>query len=234
MTDLIRLGFILPAGNTTLEAEVAARLQGLGSAHYQRFARLVFDDGDITAAEGAIADAATVLRSAKPAVVALAYTAGSYFGGTELDRRLISSMADQSNARATTAADAIVLALRMLGVAKVAVVSPYKKEVNERCERYLVAAGFDVTAVVGTPPDGPAGSVPLLDVAQMITTAASSHADAVLVSCTALRTFSLIADLESSIGMPVVSSNSATLWAALRLAGSAARLDGLGALYTRS
>jgi maleate isomerase len=234
MTDLIRLGFILPAGNTTLEAEVPARLEGLGSAHYQRFTRLVFDDMDIAPTERAIAEAATVLRSAKPTVVALAYTAGSYFGGTELDRRLIGTIADESDARATTAADAIVSALRALGVAKVAVVSPYKKEVNERCERYLTAAGLIVTAVVGSPPDGPAGSVPLGDIAQMIATAAGSHADAVLVSCTALRTFSLIDELESSLGIPVVSSNSATLWAALRLAGSAARLDGLGALYGRS
>lgn len=234
MTDMIRLGFVLPAGNTTLEAEVPPRLQGLGSAHYQRFVRLVRADGDIPEAERAITEAASVLRSAKVTVVALAYTAGSYVGGRGFDERLIAAMAAGSDAKATTAADAIVSALHALGAAKVAVVSPYAKEINDCCERYLTAAGVTVTAVVGSPPAGPAGAVPPEEIARMAAGAAGSGPDAVLISCTALRTMSLIDDLESSLKMPVVSSNSATLWAALHLAGSTARIAGLGALFTRS
>ena len=39
--------------------------------------------------------------------------------------------------------------------------------------------------------------------------------------------------LEQDLGKPVVSSNLATMWHALRLAGLRPRLDGLGSLYRR-
>jgi maleate isomerase len=43
--------------------------------------------------------------------------------------------------------------------------------------------------------------------------------DAVFVSCTSLRIAELVPELESKIGKPVISSNFAMAWHALRLAG---------------
>ena len=57
-------------------------------------------------------------------------------------------------------------------------------------------------------------------------------ADAVLVSCTALRTSSVIDRIEQHLGKPVVTSNQALAWHALRLAGYAEPRKGLGRLMT--
>ncbi len=234
MSGAVRIGFVLPAGNTTVEAEIPPRMQDAGTAHFHRFSRLVKSDSDVDECARAVVDAATVLRAARLDAIALAYTAGSFYGGCGLDERLIREMGDGSGTKATTAADAIVSALRSLGVAQLAVVSPYSKEINDRCERYLGASGFHVLSMVGSPPPGPAGDVPAEDIEQMATAAARSGPDALLISCTALRTMSLIEKLEGSLGIPVVSSNSATLWAAIRLAGGSLQGPRIGALFTRA
>lgn len=234
MTGTVRVGFVLPAGNTTVEAEVPRRLHGVGTAHFHRFSRLVKSDSDVDECARAVVDAATVLRAARLDAIALAYTAGSFYGGRGLDDRLIREMGDASGTKATTAAVAIVSALQRLEVARLAVVSPYSREINDRCERYLGAAGFRVLSVVGSPPPGPAGDVPAEDIERMAASAARSGPEALLISCTALRTMNLIEKLEASLGIPVISSNSATLWAAMQLAGGSLPGPRMGRLFTRA
>lgn len=233
MMDIIRLGFVLPAGNTTVETEFPPRLQGTATAHFQRFTRLVRAASDISEPERAMVDAAGALRAAGVSAVALAYTAGSYYGGRELDQRLIARMSEVSGAPATTAADGITSGLHALGVTRLGVVSPYKKEINDHCEQYLAKSGFRVMSMVGSPPPGPAGAVPIEDIARMAASAAGGDVEAVLISCTALRTMTVLEELEASLGVPVVSSNSATLWSILQLARSSARIAGLGKLLRR-
>ena len=55
-------------------------------------------------------------------------------------------------------------------------------------------------------------------------------ADGILISCGNLRTFEAIEPLEADTGLPVVTSNQAGLWQALRLAGVQERLPNLGKL----
>ena len=55
-------------------------------------------------------------------------------------------------------------------------------------------------------------------------------AEALLICCTDFNTFDSIEPLETELGKPVVSSNSATLWHSLRNAGIPDRIDGLGSL----
>ncbi|MAP75070.1 MAG: Asp/Glu racemase [Acidimicrobiaceae bacterium] len=55
--------------------------------------------------------------------------------------------------------------------------------------------------------------------------------DAVFVSCTSLRAFGIVEDLEADLGIPVVSSNLAFGWHLLRLAGVEDAIPGLGRLY---
>ena len=56
------------------------------------------------------------------------------------------------------------------------------------------------------------------------------HADAVLVSGTGLPTAGIIEDLERELGKPVVTSQQASLWLALRLARVADSVPGFGRL----
>ena len=58
------------------------------------------------------------------------------------------------------------------------------------------------------------------------------EADAVFISCTALRTADVIEDIEAALGKPIVTSNQALAWHALRLMGYEDSVPGLGRLFT--
>jgi maleate isomerase len=55
-------------------------------------------------------------------------------------------------------------------------------------------------------------------------------ADALFISCGALRSTDIIERLESELGKPVIGSNQASMWNCLRLAGIKDRMDGFGRL----
>ena len=56
-------------------------------------------------------------------------------------------------------------------------------------------------------------------------------ADAVLISCGALRAIDVVDEIEQAIGKPVICSNQAMLWHCLRLAGVDDQIEGLGRLF---
>jgi maleate isomerase/arylmalonate decarboxylase len=121
---------------------------------------------------------------------------------------------------------AIVRALRALGVRRVAVATPYHDALNEHETIFLAACGFEVTKLIGLG-IGAGGADEYIRIAQTPITAVAAHAraamtddaEALLISCTDFPTLPLITTLEAEFARPVISSNSATLWASLRAAG---------------
>lgn len=55
-------------------------------------------------------------------------------------------------------------------------------------------------------------------------------ADGLFISCTNLRTAEVIEPLEKDLGVPVVTSNQASLWASLRRLGIRRKIRGFGRL----
>ena len=55
-------------------------------------------------------------------------------------------------------------------------------------------------------------------------------ADALFISCGALRTLDVIGEIEAAIGKPAVAGNQAMTWNCLRLAGIEDRFEGYGRL----
>ena len=56
------------------------------------------------------------------------------------------------------------------------------------------------------------------------------QADALFVSCGALRSIEVIEEIEDAIDKPCITSNQAMLWHCLRLAGIDDRIEGMGRL----
>ena len=74
------------------------------------------------------------------------------------------------------------------------------------------------------------GRIPPDAIARAIAAADRPDADAVFVSCTALRAAEIVAGAEAAIGKPVVTSIQAMCWQSLRFAGFHAPLAGHGRL----
>lgn len=234
-----KLGVIVPPTNTVNEAEWSRMMPDGVTFHT---ARMVLHDTATPEGEAALlTDLGTAIGDLTPAnvdVVAYACTAGSM---TVPPATLPNRIATVAERPAATTAAAIVAALTALGVARVAVATPYDDRLNDHERAFLHACGFTVTGIAGLG-HGAGGrheyrriaETPLRDVeAHARSVFAAAPADALLLSCTDFPTLPLIDRLEADLGVPVLSSNTATLWRALRLAGIEDAVPGGGRLFAR-
>ena len=128
--------------------------------------------------------------------------------------------------------DAALSAFAELGVKKVAVLAPYIDAVTEP-----IASVFDQggVSVVGREALGIADSADISRVApqsihESAVCANRPDADALFIACTDFRSLEVIEAVETAIGKPVVTSNQALLWSAMRAAGRTFRIGGFGRL----
>jgi len=178
--------------------------------------------------------AAQELASAEVDLILQAGTAAAFFRGIGHDVDLINRITSVTGIRATTTLTAVVAALRQVGAQRLAVATSYLQEIDTRLVDVLTGSGFEVVGIRGM---GITRSINMgkifpeatyqlaREVARMV-----SNADALLISCGNLRTFEIIECLENDTELPVVTSNQAGLWQALRLVGIRDRLTGLGRL----
>jgi maleate isomerase len=128
---------------------------------------------------------------------------------------------------------AMVDAMHALGLRRIAVGTIYTDSVNAKLREYLERSGFEVVSMKGLQISTPS-EVIYLEAAHAYRlgreVAAEGSADGILISCGGFRTFEMIPALEQDAGIPVVTSNQATLWKALRMAGIRDDIPGLGRL----
>jgi len=112
--------------------------------------------------------------------------------------------------------------LRAQGCQRLALLTPYIDEVNQVVEGYIRDQGFDLVVMgsfnqAGDPEISRIPPQAIYDAGLSLGRAAG--VDGLFLSCTALRTSSIIQPLSDALGKPVVSSNQALAWDALRLSG---------------
>ena len=229
-----RLGLIVPSSNTTNEPEFGRALPDGLSLHTARMRLEDTNAADLETMADDVERCGELLATADVDVVVYGCTTGSLVKGPGYDEEIEGRLADVAGVPAVATAAAIKRAFESLDVTSLAITTPYVSDLNEREREFLEAAGYDVVAIEGL------GIEPNTDIgAQTPETAyraarAVDHddADAVFVSCTNYRTFEVVERLEADLGKPVVTSNQATLWNALRtLDVDAAPTVPLGTLF---
>lgn len=230
-----RLGLIVPPTNTVNEAEWARMVPEGVTFHTHRM-RLHDATSEAGLAElHADLDAAfAMLQPAGVDAVAYACTAGSMIHPPESLER---DLAERNGVPAVTTSAAIVRALRRLGARRLSVATPYAQALNAHEARFLADCGFEVARLEGLG-IGEGGAHEFIRIAQTPLETVAAHAraslaegaDALLITCTDFPTLPLIEPLEAEFGLPVVTSNQATLWAMLQAAGVPDSLPGAGRL----
>jgi len=178
--------------------------------------------------------AALELASAEVDVILQAGTAIAFFRGLGHDAELSRRIAAATGIRATTSLTAVVEALRALGIRRPAIATSYIADIDARLKDVLEKSGFEVAAIkgMGIQKSIDMGKVKPEETYRLAQDVARSApgADGILVSCGNLRSFEAIEPLETDTGLPVVTSNQAGLWQALRLVGVNEHLPNLGRL----
>ena len=131
-----------------------------------------------------------------------------------------------------TPASAGVAALKSLGASRISVLTPYTPETSAPMAEYFANHGFDIANVtcLGLDDDRRMARIAKASLVEAAVAAMASDAEALFVSCTALRSALVAAEIERRIGRPVVTSNQASAWACLNHCGLPPNISGAGSL----
>jgi len=165
-------------------------------------------------------------------------TSLTFYRGPQAHDRLLEELREKTGLPVSTMSQAIIDGLREVGAGRVAVATAYTDVVNRRLKELLEAANIDVLSLKcfdllefgGPSRKTEADIVTLSDSA----VAAADGADGILISCGGLRTLEVAKPLEARHGIPVVSSATAALWAAMRLVGDSGRIAGYGRMLEQA
>ena len=132
----------------------------------------------------------------------------------------------------TTPITAARAAFEVLGVTSVAVLTPYIDEINQTVRAHLEDHGIRVVAMASfhAATDSETARIPPRAIRDAAIALDRAEAQALFVSCTALRAIDAIAEIEAALAKPVVTSNQALAWHALRLVGERRPVPGFGRL----
>lgn len=230
------IGLVVLATDQTIEHEWRQMIDLPGVAFYEArmFNSPEINAQTLAAMEGDIAPAVALIRPGERLdVVAFGCTSGAMVIGEEAVFARIREA--RPGVACTSPITAALAAFQALDARRVALLTPYVKSVSDWMADYIAERGY---AVVGSASyeHGNDNEVARIDAPSIresvLALGQNPEVDAVFVSCTSLRVAEQVAALEQAIGKPVLSSNHAMAWHALRLAGVKDALPQWGRLFT--
>ncbi|MDE0242334.1 MAG: arylmalonate decarboxylase [bacterium] len=226
-----RLGFILLDTEETADDDIRAMVPWDVGVFITRV-RLAdpVTVQNLTAVAGDLGDAARLLPERLDAI-AYVCTSGSIAAGEAAVERAIRSAQPETSPLALVTC--VVDAMRHLGIARVAVGTPYLDEVNRMEAAFLEDRGFDVSSMrgLGIARGRDMTRVEPRDIVRLALDVCTSNCDGIFLSCTALRAVEVIETIEDETGKPVVTSNQALVWRMLRQIGIHDSTSGPGRLF---
>lgn len=224
MSESVRLGVLTPSSNTALEPLTASIVSGLpgASAHFSRFrvteislqpqALGQFDDSKILAA-------AELLADARVDVIGWSGTAAGWLG-FDADLRLIERIRERTGIVATTAVLALNELLALRRIDRLALVTPYTGDVQQRIVDNYKAMGIEVVAErhLGICVNHDFALVPQDTLHRLMHEVAQARPQAIATYCTNLHAAPLAAQVEAELDVPLLDTVSTTVWGMLRAA----------------
>ncbi len=231
-----KLGFLIPAGTPTVEREMVEIAPPGVSVHFNRMAGRGADgtlkgiEDRLTAQIEQLPETTALLAAVKPNVIVLAHTATSYRLGKDGERDMATRLTRDTGIPFVTTVQSVMAAFEALGITRIALGTPYDESLTMRGKTSLEAYGIEIVAF-----DWLRDVRSIFDETDERAYALGRSVDrpqaqAVFLSGVGMPSLGVLQALEDDLGKPVISSASAIMWRALRLAGVASRIDGYGRL----
>ena len=174
--------------------------------------------------------AALILPEGRIDVIAYSCTSASVVIGYEAVAESIHR--GRPEVPVVTPITAALAGLKVLGARRIAVLTPYLDSVNGEIARYLTDHGQEVVGFTsfGLADDQDMARLTPETILKAGLEADRPDAEALFISCTAIRAAEVAGELERALGKPVVTANQALYWHALRQAGCQDPVQGYGRL----
>jgi len=229
-----RIGLIVPSSNTTMEMELHEALPEGVSLHTSRMPLREVTEEELIKMSALAVESARLLRDAQVDLILYGCTSGSFIGGADFEKEIEEKIEREVNTPVITTSSAVIEALRILDAQQIIVITPYTNDINRREREFLESNEFEVLDIrgMGIVENTKIGKLEPYEAYRMAKAMFMEEADAVFISCTNFRTFEIIEPLEQDLGIPVVTSNQASLWLALRELDVMEKIPWLGKLLT--
>ncbi len=239
---LWRLGMIVPASNTNAEPDCLMLAPTGLTIHFTRSGGYDVDaipDSDEMRrfARQSLDQQLQLLVDGRVELIAYACTSATLADGPEFDRAFCDEITAKSGLPAVTTAGALVEAIQALECNRVAFTSPYVPRLVDDSVDFIQRCGIEVVNQVSYENELSSLEQNRLtpeDAYRMGLKADHPQAQALVISCTDYRALEAVPALEAALGKPVVTSNSALMYACLkRLGVDYGTIAAGGYLFTR-
>ncbi len=240
-----RIGLITPHNDIVPEGEFQALAPEDISVHVARVPLgwrsgpeppLIGLDAVRAFAEPPYVDQAVELLAAAPlSAIAYGFTSSSYLLGPEGDVVLRERLESRTEGiPIAIPCPAVVLALRTLGVEKLALINPpwVPAELSELGAGYFRKSGIEVAYAASATDLAPDQlNVRPKDVYEWVRRHIPETTESVFLGGGGLRAIGVIEALEKALALPVLTANQVVFWYALRLAGVRESITGYGQIF---
>jgi len=172
-----------------------------------------------------------ILPDQKLDCVAYGCTSGTIAVGYDVIKKRVNLA--KPEAKVTTPITSTVKALKVLGINKISIFTPYTKTINESVVGYFKKKNIIVNSLsyFDIDSDLDIGRVDQNYLFDVLSKIDLEESDALFVSCTALPVLSIIDKLEKKLNKVVLSSNQTLIWEALNLIGNKRPIVGFGKIF---
>lgn len=174
-----------------------------------------------------------MLADAEVDVIAWSGTSSGWLG-FDADRRLVDRIVERTGIPATTAVLALNELLAQRDIRRLALVTPYTADVQQRIIDNYMELGIEVVAErhLDIRVNHDFALVQPDHLHQLMAEVAAAKPQAITTFCTNLRAAPLAEAVEAQFGIPLLDTVSTTVWGALRAAGAdPATIRGWGQMF---
>lgn len=230
--DRARIGMLLPSVNRAAEPQITSMLPRGVSLHTTRLRLLSSNEEHINEMVADVERGAVMLADADVDLIVFHCTAASMFA-PGFDDAIIERIEDATGKTATSTSKGCIEAFKTFGARRITLTTPYIQVTNDREVAFLKSHDIEVLSETGLGITGDGGAMLAVepeDWRRRVKDQDEPDSQAAFLSCTAVRAVEAIEPIEADIGKPVVTSNQAMLWHALRKLGIDDRPAGFGRL----
>jgi maleate isomerase len=235
VTPRARIGFIIPSSNRMVEPQMQRFVPKGVQPHFIRIGMTNHHKRPLPELMPRILSAVELLMDSKCDIIVFQCTGTSMSGGVDMDKQVVQEISKAAKRPAISTAQAVTAALAAHNARRLVFISETTQKGHDEKLRYMREAGYDILAdkaasLSGT--DAYCTTPPRFwyDLAMALK---DDRAEAYFLSCANIHSIDVIEDLERDLKRPVVTSNQAALWCALRTIGLNDVIPGLGSLFRR-
>jgi maleate isomerase len=197
--------------------EIALGLQKMISVHTARMRLENVTVNELEKMASEAKRASELLATVGVEIIVYGCTSGSLIGGVEWEKTLVNNIAKDTMIPTLSTGRAVIDAIKTMGGGGLGVATPYTEDINILEKTFFNEYGFEVSDIKGLGlvnnlEIGRVGDDTIFKLVEKVTKAC----DLIFISCTNLPVLHLIEKIEKMYSKPVITSNQASIWAALR------------------